>query len=281
MSTLTSTTPTSQEQPSLEGKRALITGGSRGIGRGIALRLAARGARVAVAYYQNDAAASATLARVRAGGSDGLVIQGDVTRSEDVRRMFEQVETEFGGVDIFVANARPELSAFFHPPLEITLEQFDAAFDSQAKAFLVAAQEAARLMPEGGRIIGITYGAGSLTGSLQPWVAMGAAKAALEALIRYFAVGLAPRGITVNAVSPGWIEDSVLNSLPPEAQDLIRTWHERGWTPMRRLGTPEDVGNVVALLCSEDAAWITGQVIFADGGASLMNAGIPSEIQLG
>ena len=103
----------------------------------------------------------------------------------------------------------------------------------------------------------------------------GLAKAALESLVRYFAVALAKRGITVNAISPGWTEDSVLNTLPPQAQDLIRNWHVRGWTPMGRLGTPEDVGNVVTLFCSEQAAWITGQVIYADGGASLMNSEVP------
>jgi len=165
--------------------------------------------------------------------------------------------------------------------MDITLEQWDAAFDSQAKAFLVGVREASALMPSGGRIIALTYAEGSRTGGLQPWVAMGSAKAALESLVRYFAVALAERGITVNAISPGWTEDSVLNSLPQAMQDLIRNWHARGWTPMRRLGTPEDIGNVVALFCSADAAWITGQVIYADGGASLMNPEVPPEIQCG
>jgi len=103
----------------------------------------------------------------------------------------------------------------------------------------------------------------------------------MESLVRYLAVAVAKRGITVNAISPGWTEDSVLNTLPKQAQDLIRSWHESGWTPMGRLGTPEDVGNVVSLLCSEKAQWITGQVIYADGGASLMNPEVPTEIQIG
>src|SRR5262245_56824909 len=110
---------------------------------------------------------------------------------------------------------------------------------------------------------------------------MGSAKAALESLVRYLAVACARRGVTVNAISPGWTEDSVLNTLPTQAQDLIRTWHTRGWTRMGRLGTPDDVGDVVALLCSEQAQWITGQVIYADGGASLMNPEVPTEIQIG
>jgi NAD(P)-dependent dehydrogenase (short-subunit alcohol dehydrogenase family) len=266
---------------SLNGKHALITGSSRGIGRGVALRLAERGVNVAIHYYQNEAAANDTLAKVREHGSSGFVVQADVSRPENVTRMFERVEAEFGKLDIFVSNARPELPVFFYPPLDITLEQWDMAFDSQAKAFLVGVREAASLMNEGGRIFAVTYATGSRTGGLQPWVGMGSAKAALESLVRYFAVALAGQNITVNTISPGWTEDSVLNSLPPEAQDLIRNWHANGWTPMRRLTTPADIGDVVVLMCAQEAGWITGQVIYADGGASLMNAEVPPEIQLG
>ena len=266
---------------SLNGKHALITGSSRGIGRGIALKLAACGVKVAVHYYQNEAAANDTLAQVRNRGSDGFVVQADVMRPEQITGMFRKIQAEFGKLDIFVSNARPEAAAFFYPPLDVTLKQWDAAFDSQGKAFLVGVREAVSLMNKGGRILAITYAEGSRTGGLQPWVGMGSAKAALESLVRYFAVTLAKRGITVNAISPGWTEDSVLNTLPQQAQDLIRNWHARGWTPMGRLGTPKDVGNAVALFCSEEAAWITGQVIYADGGASLMNPEVPTEIQLG
>jgi NAD(P)-dependent dehydrogenase (short-subunit alcohol dehydrogenase family) len=266
---------------SLNGKHALITGSSRGIGRGIALKLAASGVKVAIHYYQNEAAAVDTLVQVRNLGADGLLVQADVLRPDQITQMFRKVQREFGKLDIFVSNARPEAAAFFYPPMDITLAQWDAAFDSQAKAFLVGVREAVSLMDKGGRILAITYAEGSRTGGLQPWVGMGSAKAALESLVRYFAVTLAKRGITVNAISPGWTEDSVLNSLPQQAQDLIRNWHARGWTPMGRLGTPEDVGNVVTLFCSEQASWITGQVIYADGGASLMNPEVPPEIQLG
>ena len=266
---------------SLAGKHALITGSSRGIGRGIALKLAEHGAKIAIHYYQNERAANDTLGQVRKRGSDGLVIQADVTRPEQITALFRKVQAQFGSLDIFVSNARPEAPAFFQPPMDITLEQWDTAFNSQTKAFLIAVREAVALMGDGGRIFAITYAEGSRTGGLQPWVGMGSAKAALESLVRYFAVALAKRSITVNAISPGWTEDSVLNTLPAQAQDLIRNWHARGWTPMGRLGTPEDVGNVVALFCSELAGWITGQVIYADGGASLMNPEVPTEIQLG
>ncbi|MCI0606155.1 SDR family oxidoreductase [bacterium] len=251
---------------SFQGKHVLITGSSRGIGRGISLKLAEGGANVAVHYFQNKDAANATLSDVRARGSDGFIVQADVTHPEDILRMFVEVKTRFGKLDVFVSNARPELPHFFQAPLEINLEQWDIAFDSQTKAFLVGAREAARLMPAGGRIIAITYGAGSRTGGLQPWVAMGSAKAAMESVVRYMAVALARSGITVNAISPGWTEDSVLNSLPEGAQALIRNWHTSGWTPARRLATPADIGNVASLICSQEAEWITGQIIFADGG---------------
>ncbi len=237
--------------------------------------------KTAIHYYQNERAATETLAEVRKRGSDGIVVQADVTRPEEIARMFRSVREAFGKVDIFVSNARPEVPKFFQPPAEITLEQWDTAMDSQAKAFLVGAREAIALMPDGGRILAITYADGSRTGGFQSWVGMGSAKAAMESLVRYLAVAVAKRGITVNAISPGWTEDSVLNTLPTAAQDLIRNWHERGWTPMRRLGTPADVGDAVALFSSDQARWITGQVIYADGGASLMNAGVPPEIQLG
>jgi NAD(P)-dependent dehydrogenase (short-subunit alcohol dehydrogenase family) len=101
----------------------------------------------------------------------------------------------------------------------------------------------------------------------------------MEVLARYFAVALADRGITVNTVSPGWIQDSVLNSLPEVFQNGLRDWQEQGWTPMGRLGTPADVGNAVALLCAPEASWITGQLIDVDGGASLMDAHLPLEFQ--
>jgi enoyl-[acyl-carrier protein] reductase III len=265
---------------SANARHALITGSSRGIGRGIALKLAEEGAKIGVHYYQNESAAQQTLAAVRKCGSDGFLVQADVRLPEDVDRLFAETRNHFGKLDIFVSNARPEAAEFFQPPMDITLQQLDAALDSQVKAFLIAARQASALMSDGGRIIAITYAQGSRTGGLLPWVAMGSAKAAMESLVRYFAVALARRRITVNAISPGWTEDSVLNSLPDPVQDLIRNWHRRGWTPMGRLGTPEDIGNVVSLFCSERASWITGQVIYADGGASLMSPEVPSEMQL-
>ena len=266
---------------SLHGKHALITGASRGIGRGIALKLAEGGVKVAIHYYQNEDAAKQTLAEIRKRGSDGVLVQADVTRPEEITRMLGKVKADFGKLDIFVSNARPEAAAFFYPPMDITLEQWDAAsIRRRRRSSSGFARRFRSWVAEGEFSLSPTR-KGVVPGGLQAWVGMGSAKAALESLVRYFAVTLARRGITVNAISPGWTEDSVLNSLPQQAQDLIRNWHTRGWTPMGRLGTPEDVGNVAALFCSEKAGWITGQVIYADGGASLMNPELPPEIQLG
>lgn len=270
-----------EETAMLKGKHALVTGGSRGIGRGIVLKLAESGAKVAVHYHTNEAAARETLERVRKHGADGFLVQADVSRIEDVHRMFAEVRQRFGALDVFVANARPEASTFYQKPMDLTLEAWDHAMDSQGKAFLVGVREAVALMSQGGRIVAITYAPGGQKGTWQPWVAMGSAKAALESLVRYFAVTLAPRGITVNSVSPGLTEDSVLNGFPQPAVEAARAWHGSGWTPMGRLGTPADIGNAVSLLCSSDAGWITGQLLHVDGGASLVDTLLPLEIQRG
>ena len=260
-------------------RHALVTGGSRGIGRGITLKLADHGVSVAINYVKDEASAKATLEQVRSRGADGFTVQADVSQPAQVERLFSRVRSEFGSLDIFVANARPEVGAFYQPPASIGLEQWDAAMNSQATAFLVGAREAAKLMPDNGRIVAITYAPGGRYGSWQAWVGMGAAKSALETLARYFAVTLAPRGITVNTISPGWIEDSVLNTLPDPVVQMIRDHHRNGWTPMRRLGTPADIGNAVTLLCSNEAGWITGQLIAVDGGMGLMDPALPLAVQ--
>jgi NAD(P)-dependent dehydrogenase (short-subunit alcohol dehydrogenase family) len=260
-------------------RHALITGGSRGIGRGIALKLADHGVHVAINYVRDETAAKRTLDEVRERGADGFIVQADVADPAQIERMFKRVGDEFGALDIFVSNARPEVPAFYEPAMSIGLDKWDAALDSQAKAFLVGVRAAEKLMSNGGRVIAITYAPGGVYGSWQSWVAMGAAKSAMESLARYFAVALAPRGITVNTISPGWIDDSVLNSLPAEVVKMVRDHHESGWTPMRRLGTPADIGNAVTLFCSNEAGWITGQLVRVDGGMSLMDPALPMAIQ--
>ena len=193
--------------------------------------------------------------------------------------MTDEVKREFGALDIFVNNALGDLIGFLQPPMKVTLEQWDEAFGVQARAFLIGVRETTAIMRDGGRIIAISYWPGSHGGGFLPYFAMGTNKAALEAMCRYFAVALAPRNITVNAICPGITDDSIVNHLPPELCDSMLAWLRSGWGPTRRAGTPADIGGAVAALCSEDAQWVTGQTIAADGGASLMNPELPLDLQ--
>jgi enoyl-[acyl-carrier protein] reductase III len=194
--------------------------------------------------------------------------------------MFAEARSSIGPLGVFVANARPDVQHFYRPAFDLTLEHWRSAIDSQATALLLAAREAAGMMAEqGGRIVAITYAPGSNTGSWRSWAAMGPAKAAMESLLRYLAWELAGRGVTVNAVSPGAAEDSVFSTLPDALMEMLRDWAKDGWTPMRRLTTPAAVGDAVALLCSDEAGFITGQILGVDGGASLACPDLPMHIQ--
>jgi enoyl-[acyl-carrier protein] reductase III len=262
---------------------ALITGSSRGIGRGIALKLAECSVRqIGVHYLKQKDDAEQTARLVEQRGARAVLIQADVTKPEDIRRMFAEARKAIGPLGVFVANARPDVQHFYRPALDLTLDQWRSAIDSQATALLVAAREAAGMMAEkGGRIVAVTYAPGSRTGSWRSWAAMGPAKAAMESLVRYLAWELAEHGVTVNAVSPGAAEDSVFSTLPAAALEMLRGWAKEGWVPMRRLTTPADVGDAVGLLCSEQAGFITGQILAVDGGASLACPDLPMKLQYG
>lgn len=261
---------------------ALVTGSSRGIGRGIALKLAECGvARLGIHYLKNRSEAEETARLVEQRGARAAVIQADLTRPEDIRRMFAEAHEALGTLGAFVANARSDVQHFYRPVLELAPEHWRSAIDSQATALLLCAREAAQLMPERGRIVAVTYAPGGQTGSWRSWAAMGPAKAAMESLMRYLAWELAGSAITVNAVSPGATDDSVFSTLPPAVLEMLRDWAGSGWVPMGRLTTPADVGDAVALLCSEQAGFITGQILAVDGGASLACADFPMAFQNG
>jgi NAD(P)-dependent dehydrogenase (short-subunit alcohol dehydrogenase family) len=134
---------------------ALVTGGSRGIGRGIALKLADHGVHVAIGYLKDEASAKATLEQIRARGADGFTVQADVCQPPQIERLFRRVRDEFGSLDILVANARPDIGTFYEPPMVLSVDKWDTAMNSQAKAFLVGVREAAKLMPDGSRIVAI------------------------------------------------------------------------------------------------------------------------------
>lgn len=263
----------------LSGKFALVTGGSRGIGRGIAVRLAERGAAVAVNFIRDEAAAQQTLRTIQEVGGTGFIVRADVSHPQDVAVMAGRVREEWGKLDIFVNNALGNLLGFLRPPHVLSLEQWDEAFACQSRAFFVLVRELSPLIQEHGRVVALSYWPGSHLGGFQPYFAMGTNKAALEAMCRYYAVTFARRGVTVNAVCAGLTDDSVLNQLPSDAEQAILGWMRSGWTPMGRPGTPADIGGAVAALCGADAAWITGQTIVADGGASLMSPEVPLAFQ--
>lgn len=245
-----------------EGKIALVTGGSRGVGRAICLELARRGAHVALTYVKKKGAAESVAETISAMGRRALVICANMGDPADIQRMFAEVRAAFGGLDIFVNNA---VSAVLRPAMELTPKHWAYTQEVNVRSFLLSAQEASKLMEgRGGRIVSLSS-VGSIR-ALPGYMALGAAKAAVEAMTRYLAVELAPRGIGVNAVCGGPVDTDALRVFP-DAEGLKARWTQL--TPAGRMGRPEDLAKVVAFLCSDDAEWVRGQVIVADGGLSL------------
>jgi len=240
-------------------KVAIVTGGSRGIGRAITERLARDGATVVVNYAQNQQKADETVAAVKAAGGQALAKQGDSANIADVRRLFEQSAAELGGVDIVVANAGVFWAV---STADCSEEQYDRMFAINTRGVFFLLQQAARHLRPGGRIICVSTGA---TRMALPGAGLYcASKAAVEQLVRALAVELAPRGITVNTISPGFTDTDMLASGGPEFQQ-----YGASLSPFKRLGTPAEIANVVGFLASSEAAWITGQNIQVSGGASM------------
>ena len=243
----------------LQNKIAVVTGASRGIGRAIALRLARDGADVVVHYNRNEDAARATVAEIeQIGEGRVLALQADLSRLDEVRRMFQQFDNSFKSLDILVNNAGWSKFA----PLEAVNEQdFDTIFNLNVRGLFFVAQEAARRIADNGRIINISSGitrANVAGGSVYS-----GSKAAVEAFTRCWAAELGARGITVNTVSPGMTETDLLVEVtsPEVLQAMVQQ------TPLGRLGQPSDIADVIAFLCSGDARWLTAQNLLANGGA--------------
>lgn len=265
-------------------RSALITGSSRGHGRGIAVKLAHEGVKnIAIHYLTSQNEAEKTLALVKEAGAEGVLVQGDTSDAGRAETLVHEAADKLGGCDIFVHSVIPRLEKIYEHTLatEVPLDKWQMAYDTQARAFFVGARAAAHHMTDGGRILALSYMPGGQTGGWQPWVGMGPAKAALESTCKYFAVALARRGITVNAVSPGVSDETtVIGQTPQEVQDAIKQWIKAGWTPMRRAATPADIANVCALFCSDEASFVTGQSIAVDGGSSQMNPDFPLALQV-
>ncbi|MEV6673553.1 SDR family oxidoreductase [Streptomyces sp. NPDC051162] len=239
----------------LSGKRALVTAASRGIGRGVALRLAAAGARVAVNYRENAAAAQEVVDEIVRGGGDAFAVRAEIGGRAEAERLFARVLEEFGGLDVLVNNAGVQGMG---PVAEVTEEFLDRAVDVNLKGTFYAFQQAARHLADGGRIISVST---AFTRSLTPGAGVYAAtKGAVEQLTRTLSQELAGRRITVNAVLPGIVDTDATAPLRERFAAIAEA------TPLGRIGRPDDVAGIVAFLASEDAGWITGQSIAAAGG---------------
>ena len=247
---------------SLSGKIALVTGGSRGIGRAISLELAKRGVHIVVNYARNYQDARATANDIRSFGVSCLLLRAHLGEPSKVRQMFQNVEKEFGQLDILVNNAA---SGVQRPAIELETKHWDWTMDINTRAPWLCAKYAVPIMPNGGRIINITSLGSHLV--LSNYTAVGVSKAGLEALTRYLAVELAPQDIAVNAVAGGIVDTDALKHFPNRAE-MIRDSLKR--TPAGRLVTADDIALAVAFLCSDAADMIRGQVLVVDGGISLI-----------
>ena len=242
-------------------KAALVTGASRGIGRACALRLAADGYAVAINYAHNEAEAQAVLDEIRQNGGEGMLCRADVSDPAQVKQMMRDVNKTLGGPDVLVNNAgivRDEYLLMLNP------ETLDRCMELNVKGYFYCAQQAVLKMfrKKNGVVVNISSVSGSF--SLPGQSVYSATKGAVNAMTRTMAKELAPYGIRVNAVAPGFIETDMLDALPEEKkEDYLKA------IPMHRLGQAQEVAGVVSMLVSDACAYMTGQILTLDGGLSL------------
>lgn len=255
---------------------ALVTGGARGVGRAVSLRMAQDVDVVVVNYFRSPKAARQTVADIQALGVEAVAVRASVARQDQRERMFQEVADRFGRLDVLVNSAA---DGALLPAPQVREEHLDRAFATNVKGALGCALAASRLMTDGeGAIVNIsTLGGGELV--MANYLACAPAKAGLEALTRYLAVELSPRGIRVNTAAAGMLESTVADQFPDAArmQETVRLA-----TPLGRLGKPSELADVVAFLASPQASWITGQTVLADGGlatGAAMLSAVPREIR--
>jgi 3-oxoacyl-[acyl-carrier protein] reductase len=243
----------------LDGKIALVTGASKGIGAGIALSLASEGAAVAVNYHSDRAGADRVVEKIKVAGGKAITVQGNVTSSEEIDRFFNETERQLGNVDILVNNA----GVFVWLPLQdVNEKEFHRQFDTNVLGLLLASKRAAKQFGEkGGCIINI----GSVASTLTPPTASiyAATKCAVDGITRVLAKELGPRNIRVNSINPGVIDTEGARAMDAYEQvaNAMKTL-----TPLGRTGMPEDIGLIAAFLASDEARWLTGEIILGSGG---------------
>ena len=247
---------------SAAGREVLVTGGGRGIGRAIALRFAEAGARVFVSFFVNREAAEKTARDIELVGGTAHLVQADIKEPAEIRKLFAEIEQTAGRLDVLVNNAA---SGVLKNALDLSAKHWDWVMATNGRPVLLCAQEAAKLMTAGGRIISLSsLGSGRV---IPGYAAVGVSKAAAEAVTRYLAVELAPRGITVNTVCAGAVETDIWRMIP-DGERLLEAARSR--TPAGGLVTAEAVADIVYFLAGPAGQPIQGQIIVADGGYSLL-----------
>ncbi len=246
---------------SFTGKTVLVTGGSRGIGKAIALEFAARGADIAFNYIRSHAAAAQTQSEIETLGVRCLRVRAHLGDASKIQYLFSEIQANFGSLDVLVNNAA---SGVQRSASDLEEKHWDWTLNVNAKAPWLCAIAASKLMHNGGSIVNITSQGSQKV--LPYYFSVGTSKAALESLTRYLAVELAPQGIAVNAVSGGYVETGALDYFP-NRESMLEAGRS---TPAGRMVKAEDIANVVAFLCTEDSAMIRGQVIVVDGGYTLL-----------
>jgi len=241
----------------LNGKTAIVTGASRGIGRAIALKLGTMKASVTVNFINNETAAAVTVSDIEKAGGKAIAVRADMRQVREIQLLFDRTIDHFGGVDILVNNAGIRL---FKSIASVSEAEFDDIFTANVKGVFFACQMAAQRMTDGGRIVNISS---SVTRVLMAeYGPYAATKGAVDQITRVLAKELGPKGITVNAISPGPTDTELFRK--GKTREQIEGFAQA--TALGRIGTPADIADAVALLLGEDAGWITGQNICANGG---------------
>jgi enoyl-[acyl-carrier protein] reductase III len=245
----------------LSGKVALVTGGTKGIGKAISLKLAELGADVVVTFLRSRNASDAILDQLKSLGTNPHSIRINMGSQDKLPKIFEEIKDKYGRLDILVSNAA---LGIYTSALEINDKAWQLSMNTNAEAFLQTVKLGQELMPNGSKIVALSS-LGSMR-YIDGYAAIGASKAAIETLTRYFAVELAHRHINVNTISGGFIDTDALKGFPSYdkmVEEVIRR------TPFKRVGNVDDIADVVVFLCTKKASWITGQILVVDGGYSL------------